>query len=111
MEEMHHLAKERIGMASEKMKTQYNARATGHDFNEGDKVWLWNPIRRKGLSKAADQLGSCREDRHVNRMALMDCTAMSRTLGRELRSFAGQQVSAQTVRRCLQQHGHSAWRP
>ncbi|GFW23496.1 integrase core domain protein [Trichonephila clavipes] len=50
MEEMHHLARERIGMASEKMKTRYNARATGHNFQKGDKVWLWNPKRRKGLS-------------------------------------------------------------
>ncbi|GFV98174.1 retrovirus-related Pol polyprotein from transposon 412 [Trichonephila clavipes] len=50
MEEMHHLARERTGMASEKMKTRYDARATGHDFREGDKVWLWNPKRRKGLS-------------------------------------------------------------
>ncbi|GFS53147.1 retrovirus-related Pol polyprotein from transposon 412 [Trichonephila clavipes] len=40
MEEMHHLAIERIGMASEKMKTRYDARATGHDFHEGDKVSL-----------------------------------------------------------------------
>ncbi|GFX09346.1 kinectin [Trichonephila clavipes] len=37
-------------MASEKMKTRYDARATGHDFREGDKVWSWNPKRRKGLS-------------------------------------------------------------
>ncbi|GFT08224.1 retrovirus-related Pol polyprotein from transposon 412 [Trichonephila clavipes] len=50
MEEMHHLARERIGMASEKMKTRYDARATGHDFHEGDKVWLWNLERHKGLS-------------------------------------------------------------
>ncbi|GFV80029.1 retrovirus-related Pol polyprotein from transposon 412 [Trichonephila clavipes] len=50
MEEMHHLARERIGMASEKMKTRYDARATGHDFHEGDKVWLWNPKLCKGLS-------------------------------------------------------------
>ncbi|GFX71364.1 hypothetical protein TNCV_2453751 [Trichonephila clavipes] len=50
MAEMHHLARERIGMASEKMKTRYDARATGHDFRGGDKVWLWNPKRRKGLS-------------------------------------------------------------
>ncbi|GFS58353.1 retrovirus-related Pol polyprotein from transposon 412 [Trichonephila clavipes] len=40
MEEMHHLARNRIDMASEKMKTRYYARATG--FHEGDKVWLWN---------------------------------------------------------------------
>ncbi|GFX93933.1 retrovirus-related Pol polyprotein from transposon 412 [Trichonephila clavipes] len=50
MEEMHHLARERIGMASEKMKTRYDARPTRHDFHEGDKVWLGNPQRRKGLS-------------------------------------------------------------
>ncbi|GFU80424.1 retrovirus-related Pol polyprotein from transposon 412 [Trichonephila clavipes] len=50
MEETHHLVRERIGMASEKMKTQYNARATGHDFHESDKVWLWNPKHSKGLS-------------------------------------------------------------
>ncbi|GFU01375.1 retrovirus-related Pol polyprotein from transposon 17.6 [Trichonephila clavipes] len=57
MEEIHHLARERIGMASEKMKSRYDARATEHDFHEGDKVWLWNPKRRKGISKAADKLG------------------------------------------------------
>ncbi|GFW66573.1 retrovirus-related Pol polyprotein from transposon 412 [Trichonephila clavipes] len=50
MEEMHNLATEKIGMASEKMKTRYDTRATGHDFHEGDKVWLWNPKRRKGIS-------------------------------------------------------------
>ncbi|KAF8793549.1 Retrovirus-related Pol polyprotein like [Argiope bruennichi] len=50
MEEVHHLARDRIGMASEKMKTRYDARATGHNFHEGDQVWLWNPKRRKGLS-------------------------------------------------------------
>ncbi|GFU01550.1 gag-Pol polyprotein [Trichonephila clavipes] len=50
MEKMHHLARERIGMTSEKMKTGYDARATRHDFHEGDKVWLWNPKRRKGFS-------------------------------------------------------------
>ncbi|GFS56134.1 retrovirus-related Pol polyprotein from transposon 412 [Trichonephila clavipes] len=38
MEEMHHLARERIGMASEKRKTRYDAIANGVDFHEGDKV-------------------------------------------------------------------------
>ncbi|GFV40826.1 retrovirus-related Pol polyprotein from transposon 412 [Trichonephila clavipes] len=47
MEEIHHLARERIYMASEKMKTRCDARATGHDFQESDKVWLWNPKRCK----------------------------------------------------------------
>ncbi|GFU74528.1 integrase core domain protein [Trichonephila clavipes] len=50
MEETRHLGRERIGMASEEMKTQYDAIATRHDFHEDDKVCLWNPKRRKGLS-------------------------------------------------------------
>ncbi|GFX37835.1 retrovirus-related Pol polyprotein from transposon 412 [Trichonephila clavipes] len=37
MEEIHHLARERNGLASEKMKTRYDERATGHDFHEGVK--------------------------------------------------------------------------
>ncbi|GFT72407.1 retrovirus-related Pol polyprotein from transposon 412 [Trichonephila clavipes] len=50
MEEMRHLIRERIGRASEKMKTRYHTRATGHNFHEDDKVLLWNPKRCKGLS-------------------------------------------------------------
>ncbi|GFX34244.1 retrovirus-related Pol polyprotein from transposon 412 [Trichonephila clavipes] len=50
MEEMHHLARERISMASGKMRTRYEVRATGHDFHVGKKVWLWNLKRHKGLS-------------------------------------------------------------
>ncbi|GFV78939.1 uncharacterized protein TNCV_4346981 [Trichonephila clavipes] len=34
MEEMYHLARERISIASKKMKTQYDATSTGHDFHE-----------------------------------------------------------------------------
>ncbi|GFY02228.1 retrovirus-related Pol polyprotein from transposon 412 [Trichonephila clavipes] len=69
MEEIHHLARERIGMASEKMKTRYDTRATGHGFPEGDEVWLWNPKRPKGLSpklqtnwEGADHLHSPKKD-------------------------------------------------
>ncbi|KAF8786035.1 Retrovirus-related Pol polyprotein like [Argiope bruennichi] len=40
MEVVHHLATDRIDMASEKMKTRYDARATEHNFHEGDQVWL-----------------------------------------------------------------------
>ncbi|KFM64846.1 Retrotransposable element Tf2 protein type 2, partial [Stegodyphus mimosarum] len=49
-EVMHNVARERVNLATEKMKTHYNTRATGYRFNEGDRVWLWNPTRRKGLS-------------------------------------------------------------
>ncbi|GFT81501.1 HTH_Tnp_Tc3_2 domain-containing protein [Trichonephila clavipes] len=37
---------------------------------------------------------SSREDRHINRMVLMDRAATSRALSQELGSFARQQVSA-----------------
>ncbi|GFX26508.1 retrovirus-related Pol polyprotein from transposon 412 [Trichonephila clavipes] len=59
MEEMHHLGRERIGMTYEKMKTRYDARATGHDFRERYKVWLWNPREtyQRTLTKTADKLG------------------------------------------------------
>ncbi|GFX79419.1 HTH_Tnp_Tc3_2 domain-containing protein [Trichonephila clavipes] len=48
---------------------------------------------------------SIREDRHVIRIALMDRVPPSRALSQEFGSFARQQVSAQTVRRRLLQHG------
>ncbi|GFT04901.1 hypothetical protein TNCV_4712701 [Trichonephila clavipes] len=58
MEEMHHLAWERrIGMASEKMKTRYDARATGHDFDEGDKVVMDSETSQRILSEATDEPG------------------------------------------------------
>ncbi|KAF8778512.1 Retrovirus-related Pol polyprotein like [Argiope bruennichi] len=50
LESVHEFARNRIDIATEKMKTRYDTRATGHEFHEGDKVWFWNPIRRKGLS-------------------------------------------------------------
>ncbi|GFV58468.1 hypothetical protein TNCV_4036431 [Trichonephila clavipes] len=37
-------------MASEKMKTRYDARAIGSDFDDGGKKWLWIPKCRKGHS-------------------------------------------------------------
>ncbi|KAF8782265.1 Retrovirus-related Pol polyprotein like [Argiope bruennichi] len=50
LESVHEFACNRIDIATEKMKTRYDTRATGHEIHEGDKVWFWNPIRRKGLS-------------------------------------------------------------
>ncbi|GFV77070.1 retrovirus-related Pol polyprotein from transposon 412 [Trichonephila clavipes] len=49
-EDVHNLARERINRRTEKMKTRYDTKATGHQFKEGDKVWFYNPTRRKGLS-------------------------------------------------------------
>ncbi|GFW72739.1 malate dehydrogenase, mitochondrial [Trichonephila clavipes] len=49
-EDVHNLARERINLRTEKMKTRYDTKATGHQFKEGDKVWFYNPTRRQGLS-------------------------------------------------------------
>ncbi|GFT79684.1 retrovirus-related Pol polyprotein from transposon 412, partial [Trichonephila clavipes] len=49
-EDVHNLARERINLRTEKMKTRYDTKTTGHQFKEGDKVWFYNPTRRKGLS-------------------------------------------------------------
>jgi predicted aspartyl protease len=50
LEAVHHLVRERINTASDKMKRRYDTAATSHQFPEGSKVWLWSHIRRKGLS-------------------------------------------------------------
>ncbi|KFM62548.1 hypothetical protein X975_20006, partial [Stegodyphus mimosarum] len=46
----HRSARKRVNLATKKMKTRYDTRATGHRFNEGDNVWLWSPTRRNRLS-------------------------------------------------------------
>ena len=46
---VHQFARERINVATDRMKTRYDIKATGHSYNPGDRVWFWNPKRRRGL--------------------------------------------------------------
>ncbi|GBN54251.1 hypothetical protein AVEN_128757-1 [Araneus ventricosus] len=55
LESVHAFARERIKLASERMKTLYDSGATGHHFKEGDQVWMYNPKRRRGLSPKFQQ--------------------------------------------------------
>ncbi|GBM57276.1 Transposon Ty3-I Gag-Pol polyprotein [Araneus ventricosus] len=55
LESVHAFARERIKLASERMKTRYDTRATDHYFKEGDLVWMYNPKRRRGLSPKLQQ--------------------------------------------------------
>ncbi|GBM74824.1 Transposon Ty3-I Gag-Pol polyprotein [Araneus ventricosus] len=55
LESVHAFARERIKLASERMKTRYDSGATGHHFKEGDQVWMYNPKRRRGLSPKLQQ--------------------------------------------------------
>ena len=49
-EDVHSFARERISMATWRMQTRYDIKATSHEFQEGGKVWLWKPVRHKGFS-------------------------------------------------------------
>ncbi|GBO23013.1 hypothetical protein AVEN_27757-1 [Araneus ventricosus] len=55
LESVHAFARERIKLASERMKTRYDSRATNQNFKEGDQVWMYNPKRRRGLSPKLQQ--------------------------------------------------------
>ncbi|GBL91130.1 hypothetical protein AVEN_184490-1 [Araneus ventricosus] len=55
LESVHAFARERIKLASERMKTHYNSRATNHYFKEGDLVWMYNPKQRRGPSPKLQQ--------------------------------------------------------
>ncbi|GBO02529.1 hypothetical protein AVEN_224900-1 [Araneus ventricosus] len=55
LESVHAFARERIKLASERMKTRYDSGATDHHFKDGDKVWMYNPKRRRGLSPKLQQ--------------------------------------------------------
>jgi transposase InsO family protein len=50
MEEVHSLARGRIKVTSDAMKTRYDRRANASGFQAGELVWLYNPRRRKGRS-------------------------------------------------------------
>ncbi|GBM56896.1 hypothetical protein AVEN_227389-2 [Araneus ventricosus] len=55
LESVHMFARERIKLASERMKTRYDSGVTGHHFKEADQVWMFNPKRRWGLSPKLQQ--------------------------------------------------------
>ena len=48
--EAHQYARSQSQVAGRVMKTRYDARVRGTTFMPGDKVWLHNPRRKKGLS-------------------------------------------------------------
>ena len=48
-EDVHEVVRQNIKVASDQMKERYDVRANEGGFQEGDRVWLHNPQRRKGL--------------------------------------------------------------
>ncbi|GBM62523.1 hypothetical protein AVEN_157720-1 [Araneus ventricosus] len=55
LESVHAFSRERIKLASERMKTRYDSRASDHHFKEGDLVRIYNPKRRRGPSPKLQQ--------------------------------------------------------
>ena len=47
---VHNDVRDKLKLASDRMKTRYDLRGTSAGFQEGDKVWLYNPQRRRGQS-------------------------------------------------------------
>ena len=48
LHDAHEMARQHIQVASDRMKTRYDRRANSQDFQQGDLVWLYRPIRTKG---------------------------------------------------------------
>lgn len=44
---IHNFVRERTRVTIEQMNIRYDMKAIRHEVNEGNKVWLWNPVCRK----------------------------------------------------------------
>jgi hypothetical protein len=50
LHDIHHYAHQHLKLASDQMKTRYNKLANSTSYNEGNRMWLYRPIRTKGKS-------------------------------------------------------------
>ncbi|CAG2257913.1 unnamed protein product [Mytilus edulis] len=48
--DIHDVAREKMKHASDRQKRQYDTRVHSRQYRVGDAVWIFNPLRRKGLS-------------------------------------------------------------
>jgi len=53
-----HFARQHLKVASDRIKTRYDRLANSAGFQEGDRVWLYRPTRKRGKSP---KLQSCWE--------------------------------------------------
>ena len=50
LEKVHHFARQRLQMMSDRMKRHYDNQLMGSKLQAGTAVWLYNPHRRKGIT-------------------------------------------------------------
>ena len=48
--EAHNFARQRQEQAGARQKREYDLRCQGHSFMAGERVWVYNPTRKKGFS-------------------------------------------------------------
>jgi len=56
LHDIHHFARQHLKIASDRMKARYDQLANSAGYQEGDRVWLYRPTRKK-VTQAADLLG------------------------------------------------------
>jgi len=49
-DDIHNFARQRLKVASDRMKSCYGQLANSASFQEGDRVWLYRPTRKRGKS-------------------------------------------------------------
>ena len=50
LDKVHRYAREKLQLSADSMKTYYDLRAEDTTFQEGDCVWLYNPLHTPGLT-------------------------------------------------------------
>lgn len=50
LEQTHDFVKSRLSIGFQRMKARYDEHSTQEVFEPGDRVWLYNPLRKRGLS-------------------------------------------------------------
>ena len=50
LHDIHHFARQHLRIASDRMKARYDQLANSAGYQEGDKVWLYRPTRKRGKS-------------------------------------------------------------
>ena len=68
LHKVHEMVKDQLRIASDRMKTRDDVRTDDVLFDPGDKVWLYNPTRKKGRSPKlqSDWEGPCVIEKRIN---------------------------------------------
>jgi hypothetical protein len=68
LQNIHHYARQHLNLASDRMKTRYDKLTNSAGYHEGDRVWLYHPIRTKERSSKLQSSwqGPCKVVTQIN---------------------------------------------